>query len=364
MKLTPRKLATLAGMPGRLLAYRGFRTRPLWVTLDVTWNCNCRCEYCNYWREGHDDLSTADMQTVIGSLRKLGSVYLGISGGEPLLRKDIAELVGFAKRAGMLVGLNTNGMIGKEELYRALMERGLDTLCFSIDGAGPETHERFRKHCPFERVTRSIETAVRVRNDGRYATQISTNTVVHRGNVDELEAVAGLGRRLGVDRHNFQPIVTGHIQDAGDRQRMGFSPEDRELLERVQAALARMPGGNLEGFTKLIVDFYTGGKGARGLSCYAGRAFVYVDPRGTLYPCSVLKEPLVSLLEPDAGAKLGSADAKRVLHKAAAQKCSGCSLVCYMERNVMLNNALNPMMWREVLLKRYAAAGNRPRKAT
>jgi pyrroloquinoline quinone biosynthesis protein E len=354
----------MAGLPARLLAYRGFRTRPLWVTLDVTWNCNCRCEYCNYWREGHDDLSTDEMLTVIRNLRSLGTAYLGISGGEPLLRKDISELVAFAKQCGMYVGLNTNGMIGKEELYRSLMAHGLDTMCFSIDGASPETHERFRKHCPFERVTRSIETAVRVRDGGRHSTQISTNTVVHRGNVDELEAVAQLGRRLGADRHNFQPIVTSHLEDSGARQRMGFSREDRELLERVQAALARLPGGNLEGFIDLIVDFYTGGKGARSMSCYAGRAFAYVDPRGTLYPCSVLMEPLASLLDPDWAARLRSAESQATLRKAAEQRCSGCSLVCYMERNVMLNNALNPRMWREVLFKRYAAAGNRTRKAT
>ena len=356
MKFNLKQLTRIAALPARFMGYKLFHSRPIWVTFDVTWNCNCRCQYCNYWKEEHQDLPTSEIRSIIRNLQKLGVIYLGISGGEPFLRKDIVDIVGFAKDAGMYVGINTNGTINNEDLYTALMQRGLDTMCFSVDGASPKTHEQFRKNCPFGRVVQSIQTAVRIRNDGKYRTQITTNTVVHRGNVDELEEISRWRQTLGVDRNNFQPVVTAHIDDAVARSSIGFTREDRELLERVQAALARIPGGNLQGFIGQIVDYYTGGKRSRGLECYAGRAFAYVDPMGMLYPCSVLMKTLGSLRDNGIPGKLKGSEVVRVLKDAAAQKCPGCSLVCYMERNVMLNNAFSPRMWREVLFKRYLAA--------
>jgi AdoMet-dependent heme synthase len=360
MRLSRKQLIRIAALPSRLLGYKLFRSRPVWVTFDVSWNCNCRCQYCNYWKEDHEDLPTSEIRSIIRNLQKLGVVYLGISGGEPLLRKDIVDIVGFAKDAGMYVGLNTNGTINREDLYTALMRAGLDTMCFSIDGASPATHEQFRKNCLFGKVVQSIQTAVRIRNEGAYRTQITTNTVVHRGNVDELEEISRWRQTLGVDRNNFQPVVTANISDAAVRSNIGFSQEDRELLERVQAALSRIPGGNLEGFIDQIVDYYTGGKRSRSLECYAGRAFAYVDPMGMLYPCSILMKPLGSLRDDGITGKLKGEEAVRILKAASAQKCPGCSLVCYMERNVMLNNAFSPRMWREILFKRYKAAWRRP----
>ena len=341
----------LAGLPWRMIDYHRFRCRPVWVTFDVTWNCNCRCEYCNYWKERHEDLPLDQVQRVIEHLRRLGVMYLGISGGEPLLRRDIVDIVECGLKSGMYVGINTNGTVGREETLKALMERGIDTICFSIDGATAATHERFRKNCPFDKVVRSIEAAVRIRNEGQYATQISTNTVVHRGNVDEIEAISRFRTTLGVDRNNFQPVVTA---DLGDRKgAIAFSAEDQGLLERVKTILKNLPDGNLSGYIDLITDYYAGGGQSRKMACFAGRAFAYVDPAGTLYPCSVLLEPLAKLAGDGGTESLRSPEARAVMHRAAEQRCKGCSLVCYMERNVMLNHALSPRMWRETLVDRY-----------
>ena len=345
-------LSKIIKLPFRYLRYKRFVVAPVWVTFDVTWNCNCRCDYCNYWKSDHRDLATGEVKTVIGNLKRLGVMYLGLSGGEPLLRKDIVEIVEFAKSLGMYVGVNTNGTINREEVYKGLMEAGIDTICFSIDGARAATHERFRKNCPFDRVVEGIKLAVRIRDAGGYATQISTNTVIHRGNVNELNDMIAFGKELGVDRRNFQPVVKTEI-DEDAQSEIGFGEEDVDLLENVRDVLKKMPGSNLGGYMDLIMDYCAGGDKARRIECYAGRAFAYVDPKGMLYPCSVMKEPLADLTRRDAEAGPGAAETAEILKKAAAQKCRGCSLICYMERNVMLNRAFDPRMWYEVMFKRY-----------
>ena len=345
-------LVQFLSLPLRYLQYKRFHVAPIWVTFDLTWNCNCRCDYCNYWRENHIDLPTKQVKKIVENIKKMGVMYLGLSGGEPLLRKDIIEIVGFGKELGMYVGLNTNGTIGKEDVYSGLMAKGIDTICFSIDGARASTHERYRKHCSFQKVIHSIQTAVGIRNKGQFRTKISTNTVVHRGNVDELEEISQLRSKLGIDRNNFQPVWIRDIDDEF-RSKVGFDARDKELLEKVRGTLERLPDGNLKGYNDLLPDYYTNYKKVREIECFAGRAFAYIDPHGILYPCSILLEPLGSLSEGNYKLTLRSSKTKEILRKAAAQKCRGCSMVCYMERNIMLNNVFNPLMLREILLKRY-----------
>jgi MoaA/NifB/PqqE/SkfB family radical SAM enzyme len=342
----------LASLPRRWLRYRRYRPDPVWATFDVTWNCNCRCAYCGYWKDRHTDLSTDRVKAVIDNLKRLGLAYLGLSGGEPLLRQDIVELVSYARSRGLYVGLNTNGTVNPDGKIRGLMEAGLDTLCFSIDGCRPETHERFRDNCPFGRVVEGIRAAVRTRREGGYATRISTNTVVHRGNVHELVEMSRFSRSLGADRSNFQPVLTGALE--GDvLSELRFREEDVEMLEGVRAELRRLAHSNIGNYLDLVIDYCAGGSKVRDLTCYAGRAFAYVDPAGNLFPCSVMKDKLANLAEPGAGRRLDAGAVRETLRKAAAQKCPGCSLICYMERNVMLSRPLDPRMWHEVLVNRY-----------
>ncbi|MFQ5963094.1 MAG: radical SAM protein [Candidatus Scalinduaceae bacterium] len=341
----------------RYLKYKRFQSAPIWITFDITWNCNCRCDYCNYWKEGHVDLSTGEIKRIIKNLKTMGVMYLGLSGGEPLLRKDVPEIVGYAKGLGMHVGLNTNGTVGKIEVYRTLMEKGIDTICFSIDGAKASTHERFRKNCSFKKVVNSIRETVRIRNRGNYRTNISTNTVIHRANVDDLEEISRIRSTLGVDRNNFQPVWYCNVDVKGDEfnSKIGFSYEDGELLKKVSKTIDTLPDGNLKSYNDLLPYYYTDYKRVRDIECFAGRAFAYVDPKGILYPCSILLEPLGSLLEEDNKTFLRSSKVKKILKKTAVQNCKGCSMVCYMERNIMLNNIFNPFMLREILFKRYLA---------
>lgn len=345
-------LGRLTGLPLQYLRIKRFKVAPIWATLDLTWNCNCRCSYCNYWRDDHEDLPADAMKLVIDRLGELGVVYLGLSGGEPLLRKDVVELTAHAKALGLFVGMNTNGTVGRLDVYDALMAAGIDTICFSIDGASAATHEMFRKNCPFHRVVDTIRKVVALRDEKGYGTRISTGTVIHRGNVHEVEEIARLRVTLGVDRNNFQPVWLGEVADEF-RSEVGFGPADREVLEKAARTLAALPGSNLGAYSELLPDYYTDYDKVRSIECYGGRAFVYVDPRGVIHPCSIMLEPMGDLTRNDWRERLASDQTREILARAAGQQCPGCSLVCYMERNIMLNNVTRPALLRELVFRRY-----------
>src|SRR5210317_2050757 len=87
--------------------------RPLWLLAELTYSCPLQCPYCsNPLRLGERsrELATEDWLRVLAEARKLGAIQLGLSGGEPLLRKDLEIIVGEARRLGYYTNLLTSGM--------------------------------------------------------------------------------------------------------------------------------------------------------------------------------------------------------------------------------------------------------------
>ena len=164
-------LKGISAFPMRYLKYKSFISSAIWASFDVTLNCTSKCEYCSNWRASHKDLTTEEVRLVLFKLKEIGVIRLCISGGEPLLRKDIVKIIRFAKGLGFSVDLTTNGAICNANLYRDLIDAGLDSMGFSIDGVSAETHERFRKNSSFERVVESIKTIVRIRDEKRAGMQ-------------------------------------------------------------------------------------------------------------------------------------------------------------------------------------------------
>src|SRR5579864_8524168 len=129
-----------------------WRTAPIEVGWDVTYRCNARCAYCTNWTSHYPVMPIENVRKLVDRVARLGTFQMSLSGGEPLTRKDIVDVVRHIKGAGMRCALVSNGSLGRRELYRDLMAAGLDSLIFSIDGATKESHERFRHGTSFEKV--------------------------------------------------------------------------------------------------------------------------------------------------------------------------------------------------------------------
>lgn len=329
-------------LPLRAATYKAGRAWPLWCTFAITDRCFSGCVYCDYWDNSPDELSTADCKLIIGRLARAGVVHLILSGGEVPLRDDVPEVVTAAKHTGLTVGINTSGVPGSEERYRQLMEAGLDRLTFSLDAADGPVHDRLRPGAPWRRVTESIGAAVRTRERGRFQTKIGTTTVLTRENVSQILAVVALREELGVDWNSFQPVWF-HPSRTPLRERFGFTPADSSLLSEAAAALRTVTNGNLEPYYDILGTLYGADQSHGARACFGGRAFVHVDSRGRLRPCSPLGFSFGSLRESDAGPLLGSPRARRFFRWADEGRCVGCSMTCYQERNILLKDMDHPI---------------------
>jgi radical SAM protein with 4Fe4S-binding SPASM domain len=341
-----------------------WRTAPLEVGWDVTYRCNAHCTYCTNWTSHHPVMPTESVRKVIDRVARLGTFQMSLSGGEPLTRKDIVEIVARVREAGMRCALVSNGSLGRESLYRNLMEAGLSSLVFSIDGATKETHERFRQGTSFERVCESIRTSVRLAAEEGFSTRIATNTVLTNRNVEEIPAIADLVRGMGVRDFKFQPVWKQHFTHEHLRHLVqddfnevyGFTHQNEALLYRAAALIREVGASNHPDFTDRFPDFYLHTARAREVPCYALRAFITIDAEGNVLPCGKVQERIGNILddrwEEDPGAMFETPRVKALMHDLAAQKCGGCAAVAYMERNILMESAKNPRKLAQIVARR------------
>ena len=129
----------LRGLAGRAL--------PQSVCLATTYRCQCNCSNCYAAakeRENAGEMSTEELKAVIDAIRTLGAIHLNITGGEPLLREDILDLVAHAHASGLITRISTNGYLLTRERVAALRRAGLNQCGVAIDDADPDTHDRLR----------------------------------------------------------------------------------------------------------------------------------------------------------------------------------------------------------------------------
>ena len=135
---------------------------PLWLLAELTYRCPLHCAFCynplNYAAQ-RDELDTATWLRVLREARALGAAQLGFSGGEPLMRDDLEELVGEARQLGFYTNLITSGVGLTDERLRVLKENGLDHIQLSFQDSTQQLNDFLSSTRTFDlknRVARSI----------------------------------------------------------------------------------------------------------------------------------------------------------------------------------------------------------------
>jgi len=214
-------------------AYRKIRGRPVPTTAFVvtTYRCQLQCPHCYAAaesRSGRDEMSTEEVKSVLDQVQALGVLQVVLTGGEPLLRKDIFEIVGHAHQIGLITRLNSNGGLLTAECVAKLERAGLNKCGVSIDYADPDIHDRSRgRPGTFEKAVQALRDLRRYGIERQLLAYSS-----HEKLGAELERIVDLGERLKVSSVFFTiPYVTGRWKDSYDQ---AFSERDmtrlRELL--------------------------------------------------------------------------------------------------------------------------------------
>lgn len=177
---------------------------PLYVVWETTTLCNLRCLHCySASAKPHpEELSTAEAEDVIRQLADIGVIILGFSGGEPMLRKDWSRLVRLAVDSGMLVSIGTNGLAVTEERVAELKDLGVSSVCVSLDGSTPDTHEQVR-----QRAGLFATTTAAIRRLSQAGIRVIVGYTPVRHNFHEAASVVDLAYDLGASAVNLSEFV-------------------------------------------------------------------------------------------------------------------------------------------------------------
>ena len=254
------------------------RERPYTLIAELTYRCPLRCPYCSNPVDYQDDpseLATADWTRIFSEAEGLGVVQLHLTGGEPLVRKDLEGLIAQARSLDFYTNLITSGVPLTRARLKALRAAGLDNVQLSIQAVDKETSDRIAGYASFDT---KIEVARWIKDEGL---PLTLNMVLHRHNLDDVEKLIALGESLSADRLE---LANTQYHGWASLNRDALMPTAAQLSRAHQiAAAARV---RLEGKMDLVYvtpDYHA----TLPKACMDGwaRRYIHVVPNGTVLPC-------------------------------------------------------------------------------
>ncbi len=176
--------------------------RPI-VVWNITRACNLRCIHCynDSGAAAEDELSTEQAKQVLRDLAQFAVPSVLFSGGEPLLRKDLFELLDFAKQLGLRTVISTNGTLITTDIAKTIRQLGVSYVGISLDGIG-EINDRFRA------VKGAFDKAVEgIKNCQAAGVRIGLRLTLTRRNVQDLDALFDFFERHDIERACFYHLV-------------------------------------------------------------------------------------------------------------------------------------------------------------
>jgi pyrroloquinoline quinone biosynthesis protein E len=252
--------------------------RPYSLVAELSYRCPLACAYCSNPIDFHAydaELDTATWARVFGEAVALGVVQVHLSGGEPLVRRDLENIARSARDAGLYVHLVTSGIPLTDERARALVASGVDAVQVSLQGTDDDVTERIaglRCHA------RKLEAVRWFRETG---VPVTLNVVVHRDNIDRVAEIIALAKELGVRRLELANV---QLLAWALRNESALLPDEAAIdRARVVALEARdRLAGKME-IVLVLPDYFRG----RPRACMGGWGVstLVVAPDGTTLPC-------------------------------------------------------------------------------
>ncbi|MEK7729110.1 MAG: radical SAM protein [candidate division KSB1 bacterium] len=272
---------------------------PVKAVWEVLYICNARCRSCTRWQEKPDPemLSTAEGKSLIKQLAHAGVLNLSFTGGEPLLRKDIYELIACAKEHGLSTSLMSNGLLINERRAKELIQAGLDLIYISLDGSTPELNDSLRGISGyFNLASNAIENLKALRSNSR--PKIFVAFTVTKANMYDLENVARLVKSRALDGLSFQPAL--HLPEIMFKvdDDLAFAPGDGATLQNIVNRVLKLYGDMLpmnREYYRNFASYIDNPQNLRKHSNVAGFAFVNIDPWGNVYPDPLETESMGNL---------------------------------------------------------------------
>ncbi len=292
---------------------------PLQATLATTYRCQAKCIHCHtalHKKSVSDEMSTEEWKHIVAQLKELGSLIVLFTGGEPLIRKDIIDLVAFAHSIGLITRIITNAYLLNREMAMELKKAGLNQCGVSIDSADPETHDKMRGIPGLhQRAIQALHYLNEVKLDSKIMAYAS-----HRNITQDLKQIIQLGRI-----HKAKSLFINIPFAVGN-----WADSQHEVLSKKEMEQLR----SFMDLTFVHLEFPT----SETICCAYRKALVFINPSGIVTPCPVVPyaigdlkcEPLASVwkrhvsalsLEYRGGCPMNEVKSREDLMRYAASVC-------------------------------------------
>ncbi|MBA4389641.1 MAG: radical SAM/SPASM domain-containing protein [Syntrophus sp. (in: bacteria)] len=268
----------------------GEREFPLrMVAWELTRNCNLSCIHCRASAASgphEDELTTDECKGIIDEILAFSSPTVILTGGEPLLREDIFDIIEYGNAKGLRLVIAVNGTLLDHARALKLKEGGIKRVSMSIDGKDSVTHDAFRG---VEGSFDAVMNGAKILSETGLPFQI--NTTVTRLNADDLESVYELSKSIGaVAWHIFLLVPVGRGE--------GLKGEElsAKMYENVLEWLYTMEKKNeIEMKVTCAPHYYRivkeKGDTPKSAGCLAGKSFMFISHKGIVQPCGYLEVP-------------------------------------------------------------------------
>ena len=255
------------------------QTQPLWLLAEITYRCPLHCAFCynptDYADHTKNELNTDEWIKVLRNARKMGALQLGISGGEPLLRDDIEDIVTEANQLGYYSNLITSGVGLTEKRIDAFKAGGLDHIQLSM-------HDITEEISNFVTDTKTFKLKQKVAamiKDRGYPMVL--NVVIHRYNIGHIKEILEMAEKLGADY-----VELANTQYYGwsliNRNQLMPTKEQIDQAEKITNEFREYIGNKMKIFF-VVPDYYA----ERPKKCMNGwgEVFMIVTANGDVLPC-------------------------------------------------------------------------------
>ncbi|MBK7584784.1 MAG: radical SAM protein [Myxococcales bacterium] len=295
------------------------RKIPVAVRINLNNRCHSRCRYCSFWSTPSEELATEEWCQVIAELAAAGTRRLSLSGGEPTLRRDLAEIVRAAVDHGIATELNSSGYLFSER--RAALAP-LELVKLSLDGS-ESVHDRIRG-----RVGSYQELLAGIQVLRELGVKFSFAFTMTRENLDDIPHALSLAREhdtfvafqpVMATEHSAEKVKEELFPDPG-AYRLAVALLVREKL-RDPSRLRNSLGG---------LRHIAAWPNITGLACFAGEVFAMVEANGDVVPCDRIQyaATIPNVREPGG--------VTRALERLPGYECAGCGFCGSVELNMLM----------------------------
>lgn len=301
------------------------------VIFSITSRCNLRCRMCDIPSVGIEELTTEDWKTVIKDASRLGAQTVVFSGGEPLLRDDIFELIEFSRKNNLNACVTSNGQMINDQVAGRLYSSGVNVVNISIEGS-METHDSLRGPGSFEKATAGLANLKKNNIESTVAATVS------RCNYKDLLRVLEIARDYGATTVRLQPFNAIFLKDQRRKKEFLIGRKDVPCVEEIikkfiiisrEYKIAVNPAGYL-----LRIPAYLSGQNFYPKSCAALWYSCPINPNGDLFPCWIegSNKKLIGNVKKEGLYNLWFSEKRlKTIGSIVKNGCRGCLMSCYDE---------------------------------